>query len=64
MLGYELRLVDDAQPIYDISSLDRAKLLGEYALDAAAFCAKQNFQLRPRASHRRSSVRESIQRGV
>ena len=44
--GYELRVVMDDQPLYEMASLDRSKLLGEYDLDTVAFCAKQNFQTR------------------
>ena len=41
--GYEMRLVDDGQPIYEMDPLDRTKQLGEYDLDLAAFCTKRNF---------------------
>eukprot|EP00826_Nyctotherus_ovalis_P063732 TRINITY_DN9348_c0_g1_i12.p1 TRINITY_DN9348_c0_g1~~TRINITY_DN9348_c0_g1_i12.p1 ORF type:complete len:333 (-),score=63.75 TRINITY_DN9348_c0_g1_i12:385-1383(-) len=61
--GYELRLAYDGQPIYEMSPLDRAKTLGEYELDSAAFCARKDFKKR-RGSGRGCSIRSVARPGM
>lgn len=61
--GYELRLAYDGQPIYEMSPLERAKTLGEYELDSAAFCARKDFKKR-RESARGTSVRSAARPGM
>eukprot|EP00826_Nyctotherus_ovalis_P058115 TRINITY_DN7968_c0_g1_i2.p1 TRINITY_DN7968_c0_g1~~TRINITY_DN7968_c0_g1_i2.p1 ORF type:complete len:289 (-),score=92.44 TRINITY_DN7968_c0_g1_i2:544-1410(-) len=45
--GYELRLVDEGKPIYEMSSLNGMKQLGDYDLDVAAFCPKKKLTPSP-----------------
>jgi len=62
--GYELRLVDDEQPIYEIDPLERSKQLQEYNIDVVAFCAKQKYQYTTPTKHRLSSVQTIIIQGM
>ena len=42
--GYDLRLIYDEQPIFEMDPLDNNKKIGAYDLDAAGFCAKKNYK--------------------
>ncbi|MDR3582334.1 MAG: hypothetical protein P4L67_03615 [Candidatus Pacebacteria bacterium] len=41
--GYELRAVDDDEPIYEMEPLDMKRALGPYKLECVAFCARRNY---------------------
>ena len=50
--AYELRLLDDDEdeyyvPLYEISSLDRLKRIGDFEADAIAFCRVQDLKVTP-----------------
>ena len=41
--GYELRLVDEDGPLFDIAPLDPEKAIGSFKIDAVAFCNKRDY---------------------
>jgi hypothetical protein len=49
--AYELRLLEDDEeeyytPLYEIAALDRKKKIGEFAVDAIAFCLVKTYKER------------------
>jgi len=51
--GYEMRMVDDDEILYEIAPLENKKEIGSYRIDIIAFCAKQDYVPK---SHKKISI--------